>query len=74
MMRQAEFEGRWKQLRDRIREFWPKLNNSDVDEVAGRYERLISLLQAKYGYSRRQAEVDVERWMAPRSIQADPIS
>ena len=74
MMSQTEFEGRWQQLRDKITEFWPKLNDSDVAEVAGRYERLISLLQAKYVHSRRQAAADVDRWMAPRGIQVNPIS
>ena len=69
MISQTEFQGRWKALRDKIRVIWSKLSESDVDEIAGRPERLISLLQKKYGYSRLQAEADVDRWMAPRGTR-----
>ena len=56
---QAAFEETWKQRRDQIRVWWDKLSDNDVDDIAGRYEHLISTLQAKYGMSQDQAEAEV---------------
>ena len=65
MISDAVFEAKWKQMRDQIRVWWNKLSDSDVDQIAGRYGRLVSVLQAKYGYTRALAEEDITRRVAP---------
>ena len=65
-MSRPEFEQQWKLLRDNIPLWWDKLSDNDVDQVAGRYERLISTLHEKYGYSRFQAEAAIALRMEPR--------
>jgi len=55
----AAFEEKWKQRRSQIRAWWDKLSDNDVDQIAGRYGHLISMLQAKYGFSQAQAETEV---------------
>jgi len=54
-------EGKWKQLRGRVKETWGKLTDDDLDRVDGRMDRLAGLLQAKYGYAREKAEEEVTR-------------
>jgi uncharacterized protein YjbJ (UPF0337 family) len=49
-------EGQWKQLRGQIREKWGELTDDEVDQIAGRRDRLIGMLQEKYGYTRQEAE------------------
>jgi uncharacterized protein YjbJ (UPF0337 family) len=55
------FEGKWKQLRGEVKVWWGKLTDDDLDKVEGNYEKLIGLLQEKYGYTREQAEEEWEK-------------
>jgi uncharacterized protein YjbJ (UPF0337 family) len=54
-------EGNWKQLRGRIKEMWGKVTDDDLDRIDGRTERLMGLLQEKYGYARDKAEAEIRR-------------
>jgi len=54
-------EGRWKQIRGNAKEWWGKLTDSDLDRVEGKMENLIGVLQEKYGYTREQADAEIER-------------
>jgi uncharacterized protein YjbJ (UPF0337 family) len=55
------FVGKWKQVRGEAKVWWGKLTDDDLDKVAGRFEMFIGLLQEKYGYSRAQAEQEIEQ-------------
>jgi uncharacterized protein YjbJ (UPF0337 family) len=55
------FVGKWKQVRGEAKVWWGKLTDDDLDKVAGRFEMFIGLLQEKYGYSRAQAEREIEQ-------------
>ncbi len=58
------FTGKWKQVRGEAKVWWGKLTDDDLDRVAGRFEMFIGLLQEKYGYSRAQAEQEIEQHMS----------
>jgi uncharacterized protein YjbJ (UPF0337 family) len=53
--------GKWKQLRGELKTWWGSLTDDDVDRVGGEKDKLIGLLQERYGYTREQAEQEVER-------------
>ncbi|MBE0687297.1 MAG: CsbD family protein [Anaerolineaceae bacterium] len=55
------FAGKWKQLRGEVKVWWGKLTDDDLDKVEGNYEKLVGLLQEKYGYTREQAEEEWEK-------------
>jgi uncharacterized protein YjbJ (UPF0337 family) len=57
------FVGKWKQVRGEAKVWWGKLTDDDLDKVAGRFEMFIGLLQEKYGYTRVQAEREIEQHM-----------
>ncbi|HEX2995536.1 MAG TPA: CsbD family protein [Anaerolineales bacterium] len=57
------FASNWKQVRGQAKVWWGKLTDDDLDAVAGRFEMFIGLLQEKYGYSRVQAEREIEQHM-----------
>ena len=57
------FAGKWTQVRGEAKVWWGKLTDDDLDKVAGRFEMFIGLLQEKYGYSRAQAEQEIEQHM-----------
>jgi uncharacterized protein YjbJ (UPF0337 family) len=56
-------EGQWKQLRGRIKEAWGVLTDDELDQIDGKRDRLIGKLQEKYGYSRVEADEEVERFL-----------
>jgi uncharacterized protein YjbJ (UPF0337 family) len=53
------FEGKWMQVRGKAKEWWGKLTDDDLDKVEGKFDKLIGLLQEKYGYTKQQA---IEEW------------
>lgn len=55
------FEGRWRQMRGELRSWWSKLTDDDLERIAGRKDRLVGMLQEKYGYTRQAAEQEVDR-------------
>lgn len=60
-MNRDVFAGRWKQLKGRAREWWGRLTDDELDQIEGERERLIGLLQEKYGWAREEAEEEVDR-------------
>jgi uncharacterized protein YjbJ (UPF0337 family) len=55
------FEGRWRQMRGDLRSWWGKLSENDFEKIAGRKDRLIGMLQEKYGYTREAAQQEIDR-------------
>ncbi|MEO8277870.1 MAG: CsbD family protein [Thermoanaerobaculia bacterium] len=49
-------QGKWKQLRGSVQTQWGRLTNDDLDQVEGNGEKLLGLIQEKYGYARDEAE------------------
>lgn len=59
-----QIEGKWKQLRGRVREAWGDLTDDDLDKIGGKRDRLAGLVQEKYGVAKDEAErqiADFER-------------
>src|SRR5262245_16853992 len=55
-MNSDEFQGEWKQLKGRLREQWGKLTDDDIERGGGRKERLLGMIQEKYGVAKQEAE------------------
>ena len=57
------FEGKWNQLKGRVRETWGKLTDDDVEKVAGKRDSLVGQIQEKYGRSKIEAENEVNEFL-----------
>lgn len=55
------FEGKWKQIRGEAKIWWGELTDDDLDKVEGNFDKLMGLLQEKYGYTREEAEEEYEK-------------
>jgi uncharacterized protein YjbJ (UPF0337 family) len=55
------FQGKWKQMRGQAKVWWGKLTDDDLEKVGGNVDKLIGLLQEKYGYTRQQAEDEYKK-------------
>jgi len=60
-MNKDVFEGKWKQIRGEAKVWWGKLTDDDLDQTAGEFEKFVGVLQERYGYSREQAEEEIEK-------------
>ena len=54
-------EGKWKQVRGQMKEWWGQLTDDDLDRVGGKRDELVGLLQEKYGYAKEKAEEEIDR-------------
>jgi uncharacterized protein YjbJ (UPF0337 family)/sporulation protein YlmC with PRC-barrel domain len=59
-MNKDVFEGNWKQIRSRVKEWWGNLTDDELDRVEGKRDRLIGLVQMKYGYTKAQVETELD--------------
>jgi len=60
-------EGNWKQARGKIREWWGKLTDDELDVIAGRRDQLVGRIQELYGNTRDQVEHDLDEMFAAQS-------
>ena len=52
-----------KQLKDAVKHRWGVLTDNDLDRVDEKLDKLSGLLQEKYGYTREQAEKEIDMFL-----------
>jgi uncharacterized protein YjbJ (UPF0337 family) len=62
-MNRDVLEGKWKQLRGKVREEWGELTDDELDQINGRRDQLVGKIQEKYGYTRDEAERQVDEFL-----------
>jgi uncharacterized protein YjbJ (UPF0337 family) len=67
-MNQDVFEGKWKEMRGQVKEWWGKLTDDDLEQVGGKADQMIGLLQQKYGYTKEHAEEEFNRRLEAAKI------
>ena len=55
------FAGQWRQMRGELKSWWSQLADDELDLIGGHKDKLIGLVQERYGYAREHAEQEVER-------------
>ena len=60
-MNEDVFAGQWRELKGTLKSWWGNLTDDDFEWVGGQKDRLIGLLQQKYGWTRDEAQQDVDR-------------
>jgi uncharacterized protein YjbJ (UPF0337 family) len=61
-MEHGEWAGKWHQIKGKVLQVWGELSGDEVDWINGRKEQLVGKLEEKYGYSREEAERQVEEF------------
>jgi len=62
-MNRDVLQGKWKQMKGRVRERWGELTNDDVDRMTGASEQLVGKIQERYGIARDEAQREVDDWL-----------
>ncbi len=55
-------KGKWNELKGRIKETWGELTDDDLDRIEGQRDRLIGLIQQRYGKAREEVEREISEW------------
>jgi len=61
-MKWQDIERHWPELRQRARRHWFHLTKEDVKQIAGTRHELVDRVQERYGFTREEAEKEVEAW------------
>jgi uncharacterized protein YjbJ (UPF0337 family) len=51
-----KWQGRWEQLKGKVKSIWGSVTDDDLTKAEGDYERLIGVLREKTGESREALE------------------
>jgi uncharacterized protein YjbJ (UPF0337 family) len=54
-MNQDRIEGRWKQLKGKVKEQWGRLTDDDLEVIAGRRDQLLGRIQQRHGLAKDEA-------------------
>lgn len=57
-------EGKWNQLKGKVRQQWGDLTEDDLERIAGKRDELVGVLQEKYGHSQEEAEREVNDFLS----------
>jgi uncharacterized protein YjbJ (UPF0337 family) len=61
-MNHDRIEGRWKQIKGKVKEQWGKLTEDDLDIIAGRRDQLLGRIQQRHGIAKDEADRQVRSW------------
>ena len=70
-MNKDQIQGKWRQWMGSAKTQWGKLTDDDLTQIEGDAERLAGVVQERYGYTKEQAQEEVNRFFRD---QEEPVS
>lgn len=62
-MNTDQLKGMWKQWQGAAKVQWGKLTDDELMQIDGNSDKLVGLLQERYGYAREKAQDEVNRFL-----------
>ncbi len=56
-------EGKWNQFKGNVKQKWGKLTDDELDQIQGKRDKLIGVIQEKYGKNKMEAEKEVDEYL-----------
>ena len=53
---------RWEHVKNDVRRRWERLTTDDVEAIHGNADKLVAVLQRRYGYEWPRAEREIALW------------
>jgi uncharacterized protein YjbJ (UPF0337 family) len=63
-MNKDQLQGKWCQMRGKIKQQWGKLTDDELDQIEGNYDLFVGKIQERYGNSREDIERQLDTMMA----------
>jgi uncharacterized protein YjbJ (UPF0337 family) len=62
-MNSTDLESKWQRIKGEIRSQWGKLTDDDLERIGGNKDKLIGVVQERYGYVWDEARQMVDRYL-----------
>lgn len=62
MANKDTLQGKWKEIKGKVKQTWGKLTDDDLAQIDGRREQLVGKLQQRYGYAKERADEEIRRF------------
>jgi uncharacterized protein YjbJ (UPF0337 family) len=59
-----QLQGKWQQIKGKVREQWGKLSRDDLEKMEGREDQIVGKLQELYGLEKEAAKREFEIWLS----------
>lgn len=56
-------KGKWKEIKGGVKQKWGKLTDDDVTQIEGLEDKLLGLIQQRYGYTKEKAQKEYEEFL-----------
>jgi uncharacterized membrane protein YeaQ/YmgE (transglycosylase-associated protein family)/uncharacterized protein YjbJ (UPF0337 family) len=58
-----DIEGKWAKVRNKIHVRWGKLTEEDIEQINGKHDKFIEVLQERYGCDEEKAEDELQGYL-----------
>lgn len=55
-------EGNWTQVKGKVREKWGDLTDDEIDQIGGKKDQLVGVIQKHYGRAKDEIDREVDDW------------
>ncbi len=62
-MNEDILKGKWSEMKGEAKKKWGKLTDDDLMVISGEKEKLVGVLQTKYGYAKEKAEEEYKSFL-----------
>lgn len=62
-MNEDILKGKWHEIKGDVKKTWGKLTDDDMTVIDGQSEKLLGLLQTKYGYQKEVAQKEYDEFL-----------
>jgi uncharacterized protein YjbJ (UPF0337 family) len=62
-MNEDILKGKWSEMKGEAKKKWGKLTDDDLMVISGEKEKLVGILQTKYGYAKEKAEEEYKSFL-----------
>jgi uncharacterized protein YjbJ (UPF0337 family) len=70
MLNDDILKGKWNEIKGEVKAKWGKLTDDDLTEIAGNQEKLMGILQKRYGHAKEEVEREYRDFMNRRKKRA----
>ena len=63
--------GNWKKFSGEVKKQWSKLTDDDLGQIKGEKDKLVGMLQEKYGYAKQKAQEELDFFLRGQEKEDD---
>jgi uncharacterized protein YjbJ (UPF0337 family) len=63
VMNEDVLKGKWSEFKGEAKKKWGKLTDDDLMVISGQKEKLVGVLQTRYGYAKEKAEEEYKSFL-----------